>query len=74
MMGTEFVKDPNTKEPYPVLVTRLVQTAAGKGLIIESAGTYNNVVRFLCPLVVTDEQLEAGFKIMEESLKECLES
>lgn len=74
MMGTEFVKDLKTKEPYPELVTKLVQTTARKGLIIESAGTYNNVVRFLCPLVVTDEQLEAGFKIMEESLKECLES
>ena len=74
MMGTEFVKEPKTKEPYPELVTRLVQTAAGKGLIIESAGTYNNVVRFLCPLVVTDEQLVAEFRIMEQSLKECLES
>ena len=71
-VGIEFVKDKETKEPYPELVSALVQKAAGKGLIIENAGTYGNVVRFLCPLVVTDEQLEAGLKIMKESVGECL--
>lgn len=73
MVGTEFVKDPMTKEPYPELVSKMVAAAAKKGLIIESAGIYGNVIRFLCPLVVTDEQLEAGFQIMEECLKECLQ-
>lgn len=71
-VGIEFVKDQDTKEPYPELVSALVQKAARKGLIIENAGTYGNVVRFLCPLVVTDEQLEAGLSIMKESVGECL--
>lgn len=72
-VGIELVKDTNTKEPYPELVASMVKTAACKGLIIESAGTYSNVIRFLCPLVVTDEQLEAGLKIFKESLEESLE-
>lgn len=71
-VGIEFVKDKETKDPYPELVSALVQKAAGKGLIIENAGTYGNVVRFLCPLVVTDEQLEAGLGIIKESIRECL--
>lgn len=71
-VGIEFVKNKETKEPYPELVSALVQKAAGKGLIIENAGTYGNVVRFLCPLVVTDEQLEAGLSIIKESISECL--
>lgn len=72
MMGIEFVKDEKTKEPYPELVTEIVQEAVKHGLVLESAGTYLNVIRMLCPLVVTDEQLEAGFVIFENAIKKCL--
>ena len=71
-IGLELVKDTQTKEPYPELVTAVVQKAASKGLIIESAGTYGNVIRFLCPLVVTDAQLDAGLAILKASMEECL--
>ena len=37
--------------------------------MIENAGTYGNVIRFLAPLVITDEQLYAGFDIMENAIK-----
>ena len=70
MMGVEFVKDKETKEPYPEIVTDIVNKAVQKGLLLEAAGTYNNVIRFLCPLCVTDEQLEAGLNIYEEVLEE----
>lgn len=72
-IGLELVKDQETKEPYPELVSAMVQKTVRKGLIIESCGTYGNCIRFLCPLVVTDEQLDAGLAIMKESLAECLE-
>lgn len=72
MLGVEFVKDLETKEPYPELVSEIVTEATKKGLVLEAAGTYGNVIRFLCPLCVTDEQLEKGFEIYEETLKECL--
>ncbi|MCD7855038.1 MAG: aspartate aminotransferase family protein [Clostridiales bacterium] len=71
-VGLELVKNIETKEPYPELVAAMVKTAAKKGLIIESAGTYGNVIRFLCPLVVTEQQLEAGLNIMKETMTECL--
>ena len=70
MMGVEFVKDKETKEPYPELVTQIVNKAVQKGLVIEAAGTYNNVIRFLSPLCVTEEQLLAGLAIYEEVLDE----
>jgi 4-aminobutyrate aminotransferase/(S)-3-amino-2-methylpropionate transaminase len=72
MMGIEFVKNKETKEPDSELVSRLVRECAAKGLIIESAGTYHNVIRFLCPIVVTDEQLEAGFEILEQAIEACM--
>ncbi len=68
MMGVEFVKSKATKEPNAELVGKIVQTAMNNGLLLEAAGTYNNVIRFLCPLCVTDEQMEEGLKIFEDAI------
>jgi 4-aminobutyrate aminotransferase/(S)-3-amino-2-methylpropionate transaminase len=69
MIGIEFVEDKNSKKPNSKLVAALVSECANNGLIIESAGTYGSVIRFLAPLVITDEQLEAGFNILEAAIK-----
>ena len=71
MMGIEFVKDKTSKEPDAALVNAIVQEAMGKGLMLEAAGTYGNVIRFLCPLCVTDAQLDAGLEILENAIKTC---
>ena len=72
MIGIEFVKDKATKEPDAALVGAIVQEAMNNGLMLESAGTYGNVIRFLCPLCVTDAQLEAGCEIFENAIKTCI--
>ncbi len=71
MIGIEFVKDSETKEPDAALTADIIQTCAKNGLLVEGAGTYNNVIRFLAPLVITEEQLEAGLDIFEAAVKEC---
>ena len=71
MIGIEFVKDQETKEPDAALTADIIQTCAKNGLLVEGAGTYNNVIRFLAPLVITEEQLEAGLDIFEAAVKEC---
>ena len=68
MLGVEFVKDKESKEPNPEFVSKLVQTALQKGLLLENAGSCGNVIRFLAPLCMTEEQMEAGLKIFEESI------
>lgn len=72
MMGIEFVKDKASKEPNPQIVSAIVAEAVKHGLLLESAGTYNNVIRFLAPLVITDEQLDAGLEIYENAIKACM--
>jgi len=72
MVGIEFVKDRTTKAPYPELVSAIVTEAAQNGLIIESAGVYGNVIRFLAPLVITDAQLQAGLDIFEKAIIKCV--
>ena len=69
MMGVEFIKD-EARTPNPELVNAVVAAACAKGLIIEAAG--GNTIRFLSPLCVTDEQLEAGLDIYEAAIKECI--
>ena len=72
MIGLELVKDQESKEPDAKLTADLIQECVKNGLMIENAGTYNNVIRFLAPLVITDEQLEAGLEIMEKALVKCM--
>ena len=62
-----------TKEPYPELVAALVAETAKHGLLVENAGTYGNVIRFLAPLVITDEQLECGLDIFDECIGICVD-
>ena len=68
MLGVEFVKDKESKEPNPEFVSKLVRTALQKGLLLENAGSCGNVIRFLAPLCMTEEQMETGLKIFEESI------
>jgi 4-aminobutyrate aminotransferase/(S)-3-amino-2-methylpropionate transaminase len=70
MVGMELVVDRKTKEPATAFTKQLVARCREKGLLMISAGTYSNIIRPLMPLVITDEQLEKGLSIIEESLSE----
>lgn len=72
MMGIEFVKDKKTKEPNADIVTAIINYATEQGLLLEAAGTYNNVIRFLSPLCMTDKQLEVGLEIYEKAIEACI--
>ncbi|SFM89940.1 4-aminobutyrate--2-oxoglutarate transaminase [Thermodesulforhabdus norvegica] len=70
MLAMELVRDRHSKEPAPEEAKKLVGLCFEKGLIILSCGTFGNVIRTLMPLVITDEQLDRGFSILDEALKE----
>jgi 4-aminobutyrate aminotransferase/(S)-3-amino-2-methylpropionate transaminase len=72
MIGVEFVKDPRTKEPDPEAVKRIIKECFDRGLIVLAAGLFDNVIRLLMPLVITDEQLEQAMTIFEESITKTL--
>lgn len=72
MLGVEFVKDKASREPDAQLVSRMIQECAARGLLVENAGIYGNVIRFLAPLVMTDAQMEAGLEIWETALQACI--
>ncbi|MCI0765990.1 4-aminobutyrate--2-oxoglutarate transaminase [Bacillus sp. TL12] len=68
MVAIELVKDRNTKEPATEEIKAIMQETHSKGVITISAGIYGNVLRFLPPLVITDEQLEEGLHILETAI------
>ncbi len=70
MCAVELVKDAETKEPNKELTARIVQECYRRGVIVLSAGLYGNVLRFLSPLVITDEQLNEALDVIEGVLEE----
>ena len=70
MLALELVKDRQTKTPAADAAKQLAQLCYEKGLVILTCGTYGNVIRCLMPLVITDDQLERGLAILEESFRE----
>ena len=68
MLAVEYVRDPATKEPAPELASRVAEEAAQRGLLLLKAGTYSNCNRVLCPLVITDSELDEALDAWEEAL------
>ena len=70
MIGMELVRDRDSKEPASDEAGELVRRCYERGLIILRCGPHHNVVRILMPLVITDDQMEKGLEILEESLNQ----
>jgi len=67
MVAIEFTNT-TTGKPAPE-VAKAVQTyALHQGVLILTAGTFGNVLRFLPPVVITDEQLLDAVAVMDEAL------
>jgi len=70
MVAMELVKDRTTKEPAREETKLIIRKCYENGLILMPAGTYDNVIRTLMPLVITEEQLQDGLSILERVLKD----
>jgi 4-aminobutyrate aminotransferase/(S)-3-amino-2-methylpropionate transaminase len=55
-------------EQSPELAQRVTAEAFDRGLLLLSCGLYGNVIRLLPPLTVSDDELERGLTLLEESL------
>ncbi len=68
MLAIDLVRDRATKEPAPELAQRVVEAATERGLLLLKAGIHSNCIRVLCPLVISDAELEEALEVWEESL------
>jgi diaminobutyrate-2-oxoglutarate transaminase len=75
MIGIEIVNkqlQPNSLNSYPQhpeLARQIQQECLKHGLIVELGGRFGSVIRFLPPLVITEEQIDAICEIFANSIK-----
>jgi 4-aminobutyrate aminotransferase/(S)-3-amino-2-methylpropionate transaminase len=69
MVGVELIVDEQTKEPNKLAAAAVVKRCHEKGVLIMKAGTYDNVVRLLAPLVISDADLHEGLDVLVDALQ-----
>ena len=65
MIAVEIVK-PGTDTPDAELTNAVAKACHAQGVVVLTAGTYGNVLRFLPPLVIPDHLLDEALTVIEE--------
>jgi 4-aminobutyrate aminotransferase len=68
MIGTEFTT--SVKPADKLLIKSIVHSCEERGLLLLTCGTYDNVIRWIPPLTVSESQISAALGIFSEALKE----
>lgn len=68
MSAIELVEDRTTHTPSSRLGALVAQYAYQHGLILMRAGMDSHVIRTLMPLVITDDELNFGLRVLDEAL------
>jgi 4-aminobutyrate aminotransferase / (S)-3-amino-2-methylpropionate transaminase / 5-aminovalerate transaminase len=68
MVGIELVKEASGQIPDGDLALRVVQRAHRDGVIVQRVGTYDNVIRLLPPLTISEALLDEGLSVIEQIL------
>ncbi len=66
MVAIELVK-PGGKEPNADALGKIVKYAQQQGVLFLTAGTYGNVLRFLPPLVISDELVKDAMSVLDDA-------
>jgi 4-aminobutyrate aminotransferase/(S)-3-amino-2-methylpropionate transaminase len=69
ILAVELVRDRRTRTPADVETKAAVSRARDRGVLLIPAGTYGNVLRFLFPLSIADDELDEGLDVVEEALR-----
>ncbi len=51
------------------LASKITRKAFQQGVIIETSGADDQVIKFLCPLIISDDNLKRGIDIVEDAIK-----
>ncbi len=67
MIAIEIVKS-GTNEPDAERTTKIAKYCHERGVLILTAGTYGNVIRFLPPMSIPDDLLQEGLDMLDEAM------
>jgi 4-aminobutyrate aminotransferase/(S)-3-amino-2-methylpropionate transaminase len=66
MQAMEFIDASGAA--YATAAKKLAQYCLRKGVLILNAGTYDNIIRLLMPLTITDEEFSEALQVLEDGL------
>jgi len=69
MIGAEFVHDRGSRRPWGERAKAMRSALLARGVLMHTAGAWDQVLRFMAPLVIEDELLERGLDAFEDSLE-----
>jgi 4-aminobutyrate aminotransferase len=72
MIGTEFIAEGGRADKARPLVKQILHAAEERDLLLLSCGTYDNTIRWIPPLNVTEGQVRDGLQVFSDSLKQVL--
>jgi len=72
MIGTEFTS--NGKPADKSLTKAVIHACEVRGLLLLSCGTYDNIIRWIPPLITTEAQINDGLGIFAAALKETIKT
>lgn len=69
MIGIELVKDKTSKIPGKELAENLREELAKNGVLMHTCGHYDNVMRFMAPLIIPEELISRMIDIFKEAIR-----
>jgi 4-aminobutyrate aminotransferase/(S)-3-amino-2-methylpropionate transaminase len=69
MVGIELVADEQSKQPAKLETGAVVKRCLEQRVLLLKAGTYDNVVRLLAPLIISEEELHEGLDVLVDALQ-----
>lgn len=69
MCAVEFVTDQTSKTPDAALAQKIIDAAREEGLLVIKCGVYRNVIRFLCPLVISEQDVAEALLMFGRALE-----
>jgi 4-aminobutyrate aminotransferase/(S)-3-amino-2-methylpropionate transaminase len=70
LLAIEIVEPGGDRVPAPELTAKIARRCHAEGLLVLTAGSYGNVLRFLPPLAISDALLEEGLAILAAAISE----
>ncbi|MGP8078125.1 MAG: aspartate aminotransferase family protein [Thermoplasmata archaeon] len=69
MIGAEFVHDRASRRPWGERAKAMRSALLSRGVLMHTAGAWDQVLRFMAPLIIEDELLERGLAAFEDALE-----
>lgn len=73
MVAVEFC-EPETGSPSARIATAIQQAAIAKGLLLLTCGAHGNVIRFLYPLTISNDEFESALLILKAVFEQAVPS